>query len=321
MTSLTYTAIKAVVNGNINELIGYVNNGFDVRYNNDYLLCLACEKGHLDMVKYLVENGCAIDNRDFYPMDAAITGEHLHIVTYLSNIVDKNDSRLAKFNERIISMYDTIYSFLMKVVGNSNNLFKDFNIPQMSINAVTSSSSLIPVSILPITDILEDGRNEVMKKEYAVELERVKGEVNEIKKDVDLLKNKTIDQPTSFAAQFQARANAYNRTSQPVSQPLENNVNGESKNNVSGITQPKTSSLFPQSAFLSTQAKTSGMQNNGFQPRNNFFSGNGTSSVFQNNASNAITKQKSVFENSSFQSNGFQSNGSSVNKTWFGRKN
>jgi len=75
-----------------------VENGANIHANNDLALCWAAENGYLEIVKYLVENGANIHaNNDCALRWAAYKG-HLEVVKYLiengADIHADNDSAL-----------------------------------------------------------------------------------------------------------------------------------------------------------------------------------------------------------------------------------
>lgn len=63
-----------------------VNNGMNIHYNNDYPLFRAVNEGFLDIVKYLIEKGAKIHTGTCGVLEEAINNRHLHIVKYLVEI-------------------------------------------------------------------------------------------------------------------------------------------------------------------------------------------------------------------------------------------
>jgi ankyrin repeat protein len=52
---------------------------------------LASEYGHLEVVKYLVEQGADIHAFDDYALRFANSNKHREVVNYLNNLYSKND--------------------------------------------------------------------------------------------------------------------------------------------------------------------------------------------------------------------------------------
>jgi len=59
--------------------------GNEINYNWNYL-CWAAERGHLEVVKYLIENGANIHAADDYALRWAAYNGHLEIVKYLQSL-------------------------------------------------------------------------------------------------------------------------------------------------------------------------------------------------------------------------------------------
>jgi len=73
------------------ELVKYaVQNGANIRIDNDYPLKWSSENGHLDTVKYLVENGADVNADNSEALWRASSNGHMEIVKFLvENGVDK----------------------------------------------------------------------------------------------------------------------------------------------------------------------------------------------------------------------------------------
>jgi len=69
--------------GNLNEVIRLLNNGaiIDDGYHNP--MTRACDKGHLHVVKYLISKGADIHFANGFPLRMACQGNHLELVKYL----------------------------------------------------------------------------------------------------------------------------------------------------------------------------------------------------------------------------------------------
>jgi len=66
------------------EIVKYlIEQGADVRGNDDYDLIWVIERGHLDVVKYFVEQGADIHVHGEAPLKVAVYNGHLDIVKYL----------------------------------------------------------------------------------------------------------------------------------------------------------------------------------------------------------------------------------------------
>jgi ankyrin repeat protein len=59
--SLNMLLNAAVSCNNVKKAKQLIKQGADVRYNNDWLLCIAVDAGFFEMVKLLVENGARWD--------------------------------------------------------------------------------------------------------------------------------------------------------------------------------------------------------------------------------------------------------------------
>jgi len=79
------------------ELVKYaLQNGAHIRTDNDYPLIWSAENGHLDTVIYLVENGADINADNSEALWRASSNGHMEIVQFLvENGVDKENYHLA----------------------------------------------------------------------------------------------------------------------------------------------------------------------------------------------------------------------------------
>lgn len=91
LTAMTH--IMSHHNNALNKIKMIVENGYDIHYLDEALLCMACQYGELNIVKYLCENGANVNSYSTYcgsndtksqsPLiSAAFTG-HIDIVRYL----------------------------------------------------------------------------------------------------------------------------------------------------------------------------------------------------------------------------------------------
>ena len=69
--------------GHLDVVKYLVENSADVKTNNNSAVRLASEYGHLDVVKYLVENGADIKANNNYAVRIASKNGHLDVVKYL----------------------------------------------------------------------------------------------------------------------------------------------------------------------------------------------------------------------------------------------
>jgi len=73
---------SACVHGHLNIVKYLVQEGADANSDGGYPLIYACEHGHLDIVKYLVENGANVYEECSLALSSAIESDHLEIVKY-----------------------------------------------------------------------------------------------------------------------------------------------------------------------------------------------------------------------------------------------
>ncbi|WP_175888216.1 ankyrin repeat domain-containing protein [Burkholderia contaminans] len=70
-------------NGDIDGAKEALLSGADIHYDNNFALMAACTKGHLQVVKYLIDQGANIHARDDYALRNASHDGHFGIVKYL----------------------------------------------------------------------------------------------------------------------------------------------------------------------------------------------------------------------------------------------
>ena len=77
--------IKAVKNGDLVLVKSLLNQGADINSydDNDYVLKISAEKGHLEVVEYLVEHGVDIHTKNNQALIFASIKGHLDVVKYL----------------------------------------------------------------------------------------------------------------------------------------------------------------------------------------------------------------------------------------------
>jgi len=80
----TYMLDKAIENGNINVLKFLIKRKINIP-NKFEILCSACKKGYLDLIKYLVENGVNVTFDNNYAVQLANLYKHKKVVGYLKS--------------------------------------------------------------------------------------------------------------------------------------------------------------------------------------------------------------------------------------------
>jgi ankyrin repeat protein len=79
--------INAVIEGNLDKIKKFVEQGADIHAYKNCALRWASEEGHLDVVKFLVEQGADIHADDDYTIRVASLYGHLDIVKYLKRVI------------------------------------------------------------------------------------------------------------------------------------------------------------------------------------------------------------------------------------------
>ena len=97
--NLDIQLIKAYRKGDLSQLKSLIEKGANVHERNEYALCSVAEHGHLELVKYLVEDrGADVHADDDRALRFAAHGGHLQIVKYLvaegANVHAYNDHAL-----------------------------------------------------------------------------------------------------------------------------------------------------------------------------------------------------------------------------------
>lgn len=130
MTSENDTLLSAAETGDIDTVKEALNNGADINTQNNFLkesaLHLAASKGHLELVKYLVDNGANLylnNGTDMTPLHLAARDGQVHVVKYL---LEKSDT----IPERILS--DVIHVAQMSVYGRPEivQMLEDYHLNQ-----------------------------------------------------------------------------------------------------------------------------------------------------------------------------------------------
>ena len=124
--SLNDDAYQSCLNGNIENLKFLKNNGLKLneircRYNEEKTgLMAACDRGQVDIVKYLLENGCSTSgiNMGYILINACING-HLELIKYLVN--EKQCSLQTKFFGKSCIIQAAMKSHIECIVWMLNN--------------------------------------------------------------------------------------------------------------------------------------------------------------------------------------------------------
>ena len=80
--------IEASSGGHLDIVKYLVENGADIHAENDYALIWASNYGHLEVVKYLVENGANIHAENDEALRTARWNEDLEVVKYLESLIN-----------------------------------------------------------------------------------------------------------------------------------------------------------------------------------------------------------------------------------------
>ncbi|MDP3267533.1 MAG: ankyrin repeat domain-containing protein [Legionella sp.] len=114
-------------------------------------LYIACFRGNLDIIRYLVEYGAPIDQKECRPLDMAITQGHLHVVHFLvqqgASLVEENSLGQAPLfiaqESGQIKILEYIKNTLMqKNVVSANSFFTPQVLKQQDENTMLKDSSL-----------------------------------------------------------------------------------------------------------------------------------------------------------------------------------
>ena len=83
----------AAEKGNLEVVKFLVEEGVDVHTYDDCALCGAAEKGHLEVVKFLVAKGADVHARDNYALRWAADKGHLEIVKFLKSVLSERQEK------------------------------------------------------------------------------------------------------------------------------------------------------------------------------------------------------------------------------------
>jgi len=86
LKNMNYALFHPTINGDLHLVKYLVENGADIHDRNDYALRFACENGHIDIVKYLVEKGADVHVFSESPIRYSIVNGHLEVVKFLVSI-------------------------------------------------------------------------------------------------------------------------------------------------------------------------------------------------------------------------------------------
>lgn len=82
---------SACENGEYNKVYKLINHdNADVAGRQNYAIALACENGHLNIVKFLLYNGADVTEYKNYAIELAIEHNHLHVVEYINWYINNN---------------------------------------------------------------------------------------------------------------------------------------------------------------------------------------------------------------------------------------
>lgn len=111
-TDIDALLVDSALEGEIYRVIWALFKGADIHAEDDNALKWASEKGHLDVVKYLVKHGSDINAEHNYALVHASQNGHLDVVKYLvENGANINDLALRRTKQ---NRHSEVVKYLMK---------------------------------------------------------------------------------------------------------------------------------------------------------------------------------------------------------------
>ena len=112
-------------NGHLDMVKFLVQNGADIHMLDDYALLFAAENGHLDVVKFLVQNGANIQSRSDRALRFAAQNGQLDVIEFLvkngADIHDNDDEALREASE---NGHKDVVKFLMDQYQDKNEAYE-----------------------------------------------------------------------------------------------------------------------------------------------------------------------------------------------------
>ena len=81
------TIIDSIQDNNLNEVKIAIRNGVNFRILGDFPLRLSAHRGHLDILKCLVEAGADIHSNNDEALKDSISQNHTEIIDYINSLV------------------------------------------------------------------------------------------------------------------------------------------------------------------------------------------------------------------------------------------
>jgi len=166
MTTHNDNLLAAAEEGNLDAIRGALESGADINAQNEFLkesaLHIASSRGHLEIVKYLVENGAELlltNGTDMTPLHLAARDGQTHVVAFLL-------ARMESVPERVLN--DVLHVASMSVYGRPEivQMLDDFRTRQArpSTSGRENADSLLleaseSGNLSSVKQALEDGAN------------------------------------------------------------------------------------------------------------------------------------------------------------------